>query len=80
MRSNRRYIPLISSAKSLERGGGTLLFCLSFFPCAFEIFSSTPQRMKKRIINEGDSTDQDSLATEGPYSWMSGTPGMRGTC
>jgi hypothetical protein len=51
MTSNKRYRPFISSARSIEMGGGPPMICKSF-PREFEAFSSTPRRVEKRIMDE----------------------------
>ena len=67
MTSNRRYKPLISSAKSVERGAGTLVIC-KLFPCVLEAFLSTSLRIERRIMNENDGTHHDFQVAEGWYS------------
>ena len=67
MTSNRRYKPFISSAKSMEQGGGPLVICKSF-PCEFEAFSSTPRRVEKRKMDDDEGTHDDLHVAEGRYS------------
>ncbi len=67
MTSNRRYKPLISSAKSIERGGGTLVIC-KLFPYELEALLSTPIRIERRRMDESDGTHHDCRVAEGLYS------------
>jgi len=61
-------MPLISPARSVERGGGAVLLGGSF-PRAFDVFSSKPMSIKeRRIKNDNDDTHQDFRAAVCPYS------------
>jgi hypothetical protein len=63
-------MPLISSARSIERGGGS-------FPGAFDGFPSIPVRInERRIPSAGNATHKDFGAVEG----MSDASGTGGTC
>jgi len=61
-------MPLISPARSVERGGGAVLLGGSF-PRAFDVFSSKPMSIKERgITKDNNATHQGFLAAVCPYS------------
>jgi len=60
-------MPLISSARSIERCGGAL-FLGGSFPSEFDVFSSMPMRIKERITSDSNGTHQDFPAAECLYS------------